>query len=85
MVSRAKLYKLKLVPELKTNKSLNLLLVDTKANSSIFMRLEMVRMKKKKRNQKIKLVENQISCISQLLRKHESINLHEAKTKILNK
>lgn len=64
MVSRAKLYKLKLVPELKTNKSLNLLLVDTKANSSIFMRLEMVRMKKKKRNQKIKLVENQISCIS---------------------
>ena len=64
MVSRAKLYKLKLVPELKTNKSLNLLLVDTKANSSIFMRLEMVRMTKKKRNQKIKLVENQISCIS---------------------
>ena len=64
MVSRAKLYKLKLVPELKTNKSLNLLLVDTKANSSIFMRLEMVRMTKKKRNQKIKLVENQLSCIS---------------------
>lgn len=64
MVSRAKLYKLKLVPELKTNKSLNLLLVDTKANSSIFMRLEMVRMAKNKRNQKIKLVENQISCIS---------------------
>ena len=56
MVSRAKLYKLKLVPELKTNKSLNLLLVDTKANSSIFMRLEMVRMTKKKAKS-----ENQIS------------------------
>ena len=41
MVSTVKLYMLKLVPKLKTNKSLKLLLVDMKANSSILMRLEM--------------------------------------------
>ena len=34
MVSRAKIYVLKLVPKLKSNKSLKLLLVDMKANSS---------------------------------------------------
>ena len=41
MVSTAKLCMLKLVPKLKTNKSLKLLLVDIKANSSILMRLKM--------------------------------------------
>ena len=41
MVSTAKLCILKLVPKLKTNKSLKLLLVDIKANSSILMRLKM--------------------------------------------
>ena len=46
MVSTAKLYMLKLVPKLKTNKLLKLLLVDMKANSSIFMRLEMAWMAK---------------------------------------
>ena len=35
---------LKLFPKLKTNKSLKLLLVDIKANSSIPMRFEMARM-----------------------------------------
>ena len=41
MVSTAKLCMLKLVPKLKTNKSLKLLLVDIKANSNILMRLKM--------------------------------------------
>ena len=41
MVSTAKMYMLKSVPKLKTNKSLKLLLVDMKANCSIPMRLEM--------------------------------------------
>ena len=38
MVNKAKLYMLKLVPKLKTNKSLKLLLVNMKANSSILTR-----------------------------------------------
>ena len=37
----AKIYLLKLVPELKRKKLLKLLLVDVKANSSILMRFEM--------------------------------------------
>ena len=41
MVSTAQVYILKLVPKIKTVKSLKLLLVDMKANSSILMRIEM--------------------------------------------
>ena len=41
MVFTAKVYMLKLVPKLKTKKSLNFLLADMKANSSTFIRLEM--------------------------------------------
>ena len=48
MVSTAELYMLQLVPKLKTNKSLKLLLVDMKANSSIFMRLEIAGMAQSK-------------------------------------
>ena len=48
MVSTAELYMLQLVPKLKTNKSLKLVLVDMKANSSIFMRLEMAGMAQSK-------------------------------------
>ena len=48
MVRTAKLYMLKLVPKLKTNKSMKLLLVDMKANSSILMRLEMAGMAQNK-------------------------------------
>ena len=48
MVSTAKLCILKLVPKLKTNKSLKLLLVDIKANSSILMRLKMAGMAQNK-------------------------------------
>ena len=40
MVSTVKLYMLKLVAKFKTSKSLNLLLVNLKANSSILMRLQ---------------------------------------------
>ena len=39
MVTTAKLYMLKSVSKLKTNKSLKLLLVESKANSSILLRL----------------------------------------------
>ena len=39
---------LKLVPKLKTNKSLKLLLVDTEVNSSILMRLQMAGMAQNK-------------------------------------
>ena len=38
---KKRVYMLKLVPKLKTSKSLKLLLVDMKANSSMSMRLEM--------------------------------------------
>ena len=48
MVSTVKLYMLQLVPDLKTNKSLKLLLVDKKMNSSILMRLEMAGMTQNK-------------------------------------
>ena len=41
MVSTTKLYMLKLFPKLKTNKSLKLLLLDMKTNSTILMRFEM--------------------------------------------
>ena len=63
-----------LVPKLKTNKSLKLLLVDIKANSSILMRLEMAGMAQNKQKCLIFIVvprvrvENQISRIGQLLR-----------------
>ena len=66
MVSTAKLYMLKLVPKLKTNKLLKLLLVDMKANSSIFMTLEMAWMAQNKQKWLIFIVvlgdrvENQI-------------------------
>ena len=64
MVSTAKLYMLKLVPKLKTNKLLQLLQVGMKVNSSIIMGLEMAGMAQNK--QKIQYfhcvkVENQIS------------------------
>ena len=48
MVSAAKLCILKLVTKLKTSKSLKLLIVDMKANSSILKRLEIVRMAQNK-------------------------------------
>ena len=63
-----------LVPKLKTNKSMKLLLVDIKANSSILMRLEMAGMAQNKQKCLIFIVvprvrvENQISRIGQLLR-----------------
>ena len=66
MVSTAKLYMLNLVPKLKTNKLLKLLLVDMKANSSIFMTLEMAWMAQNKQKWLIFIVvlgdrvENQI-------------------------
>ena len=59
-----------LFPKLKTNKSLKLLLVDIKANSSILMRLEMAGMAQNKQKCLIFIVvprvrvENQISRIS---------------------
>ena len=59
-----------LVSKLKTNKSLKLLLVDIKANSSILMRLEMAGMAQNKQKCFIFIVvpqvrvENQISRIS---------------------
>ena len=70
MSSTAKLYLLKLVPKLKANKSLKLLLVDKKANSSIFMRLELVGMAQNKQKCLIFIVvtrvrvENQMSWFS---------------------
>ena len=70
MVSTAKLYMLKLVPKLKTNKSSKLLLADMKANSSILMRLEMAGIAQNKQKCFIFIVvprvrvENQISWIS---------------------
>ena len=56
MVGRAKLYMLKLVPKLKTNKSLKLLIADMKANSSMLMRLEMARISQKKQKYLIFIV-----------------------------
>ena len=59
-----------LFPKLKTNKSLKLLLVDIKANSSILMRLEMAGIAQNKQKCLIFIVvprvrvENQISRIS---------------------
>ena len=59
-----------LVPKLKTNKSLKLLLVDIKANSGILMRSEMAGMAQNKQKCLIFIVvpqvkvENQISRIS---------------------
>ena len=44
----AEIYKLKLIPKLKTKKSLKLLLVDMKSNSRILMRLEMAGMTQSK-------------------------------------
>ena len=71
MVSTAKLQMLvQLVPKLKTNKSLKLLLVDTKVNSSILMSLEMTGMPQNKQKCLIFIVlprlrvENEISRIS---------------------
>ena len=70
MVSTVKLYMLKLVPKLKTNKSLKSLLVDMKTNSSILMRLEIAGMAQNKQKRLIFIVvsrvkvENQISWVS---------------------
>ena len=71
MVSTAKLQMLvQLVPKLRTNKSLKLLLVDTKVNSSILMSLEMAGMPQNKQKCLIFIVlprlrvENEISRIS---------------------
>ena len=67
MVSTGKLYMLKLVP--KTNKSLKLLLVGMRVNSSILMRLVMTAMAQNKQKCLIFIVvrrvrvENQISSI----------------------
>ena len=41
MANTAEMYMLKLIPKSKPNKSLQLLLVEMKANNSILMRLEM--------------------------------------------
>ena len=65
-----KLYMLKLVPKLKTNKSLKSQLVDMKTNSSILMRLEIAGMAQNKQKHLIFIVvswvkvENQISWVS---------------------
>ena len=65
-----KLYMLKLVPKLKTNKSLKSQLVDMKTNSSILMRLEIAGMAQNKQKRLIFIVvswvkvENQISWVS---------------------
>ena len=56
MVSTVKLYMLKLVPKLKTNKSLKSLLVDMKTNSSILMRLEIAGMAQNKQKRLIFIV-----------------------------
>ena len=70
MVSTVKLYMLKLVPKLKTNKSLKSQLVDMKTNGSILMRLEIAGMAQNKQKRLIFIVvswvkvENQISWVS---------------------
>ena len=56
MVSTVKLYMLKLVPKLKTNKSLKSQLVDMKTNSSILMRLEIAGMAQNKQKRLIFIV-----------------------------
>ena len=56
MVSTMKLYMLKLVPKLKTNKSLKSQLVDMKTNSSILMRLEIAGMAQNKQKHLIFIV-----------------------------
>ena len=56
MVSTVKLYMLKLVPKLKTNKSLKSQLVDMKTNSSILMRLEIAGMAQNKQKHLIFIV-----------------------------
>ena len=56
MVSTVKLYMLKLVPKLKTNKSLKSELVDMKTNSSILMRLEIAGMAQNKQKHLIFIV-----------------------------
>ena len=67
MVGKMEFYMFKLVIKLKTNKSLKLLLVDMKANSSILMRLEMAGMAENNKTCLILIevprvrVENQIS------------------------
>ena len=56
MVSTVKLYMLKLVPKLKTNKSLKSQLVDMKTNGSILMRLEIAGMAQNKQKRLIFIV-----------------------------
>ena len=75
MVIIVKLYMLKLVPILKSSKSLKLLLVDMKAGSSVLKRLKMAGMTQNKQKCLIFIVvppvrvKNLIGWISYLLRK----------------
>ena len=66
MVSTVKLYMLKLVPKLKTNKSLKSLLVDTKTNSSILMRLEIAGMAQNKQKRLIFIVVSRVEVENQI-------------------
>ena len=66
MVSTVKLYMLKLVPKLKTNKSLKSLLVDMKTNSSILMRLEIGGMAQNKQKRLIFIVVSRVKVENQI-------------------
>ena len=66
MVSTVKLYMLKLVPKLKTNKSLKSLLVDMKTNSSILMRLEIAGMAQNKQKRLIFIVVSRVKVENQI-------------------
>ena len=66
MVSTVKLYMLKLVPKLKTNKSLKSLLVDMKTNSSILMRLEIAGMAQNKQKRLIFIVVSRVEVENQI-------------------
>ena len=57
---------LKLVPKLKTNKSLKLLLADMKANISILIRLEMARMVQNKQKFLMFIVVPQVRAENQI-------------------
>ena len=61
-----KAYMLKLVPKLKTNKSLKLLLADMKANISILIRLEMAWMVQNKQKFLMFIVVPQVRAKNQI-------------------
>ena len=69
MVSKGKAYMLKLVPKLKTNKPLKLLLVDMKANSSIVMRLKMAGIVQNKQKCLCFIVVTRVSVENQISKK----------------